>query len=273
MNIDEKIASLTEATQALLAQPRCHRRQLPTPIFDGSTDVLTFTQKFRKIAHINEWDEEEALIRLQNAVSGNANQGLDSCTSTDQIIERLHNRYSLTEQGASQLLKNLKWSVGEDLYSFTDYVRRLVHTAYTGLDDAARERLAIKEFIQAIPRSLQTVHWELTQRPRDNMEEVIKIVRQYEAMGGMNKINKVELEELREVKDQLKMQAELLTKLSENQMLLQQQITQDTKRTTFSNFRRTDPRIRKPLSEVTCYRCEQKGHIARNCNTKVTLGN
>lgn len=114
---------ITRMTQVLAT------KQLPTPSFDGQGDARQFVDRFRTVVRLNGWPEEEAHFRLHTTLAGAAAKGLEDCHHCTDIYDRLITRFQLNEERVSQLLKQLKWAAGQDIYEFADHVQDLVRTA------------------------------------------------------------------------------------------------------------------------------------------------
>lgn len=263
LDVAESLHVLTDATTQLLRSTQIPRRHLPTPSYDGSQDLEDFLASFQQIGELNGWSTEEIPIRLKNAISGKASQGLSGCHTTAEIFERLRARYELTEQGARQLLRSCVWKEGEDVYQFTDYLRKLLPKALPELDEPQVEARIIKELLASLPPRLNPIAWELQQRPRDELAEILRLIHQFEQTvkppTHVKKLQEAEVtalqQQVQQLGQQLQQQAELMKQMAGMQALLQQQMQTPAV---------TKP-PRKPMSEVECYKCHQKGHVQRNC--------
>jgi hypothetical protein len=264
--IGEQLGAITDATQILLRQATRPHRQLPTPTFDGNRDVEDFLRDFYQVAGLNGWGTDELPIRLRGALSGSAQTGLDGCRNDGEIVARLRARYQLSEAGASQLLKNIKWNAGEDVFQFTDHLQKLMPRAFPELDAGQIQQRILKELLQALPPRLKHITWELQQRPIHDLSEVVALIHQFEVTNPtgppVRTVQEKEVETLRQQlqqqAEQLHAQAEVLRKITETQQLMQQQYQLPRPRT-------SNPPERRSRAEIECYGCGQKGHIKRQC--------
>lgn len=134
------------------------------------------------------------------------------------------NRFQLNEEWASQLLKQLQWTSGQDMSEFANHVKDLVRTAYPEFSPGQQGRQSIKELLRALPASNQTVGWELTNRPRDTVRDVVGVIQQFITLRAPTTVNAVATPEVEDLKQQIADQAQLLQQLLESQQLLQQRI-------------------------------------------------
>ena len=258
--IANEVAEMAENTVAMVKNVR--RSALPTPTFDGSTDVEDFISQFEKVADFMSWKDEEKAIRFQMAISGTARKGLTAHTF-DGICTQLKSRYQLSETGSVALLKALKWKSSDNVHEFAAYVRRLVSTAFSELDEGQQEQRAIKELTNALPASCNTLIWELRNRTPGTYEEVIDMIQSFNEMTVTPRVNKVETEEVSNLRKEVTAQAELI-----KQMIATQQEMQKQQQQLLSALSTNKPR--RDNSRIVCYRCRQEGHIARNCKADVT---
>lgn len=232
------------------------RANLPTPTFDGTSDVDTFIHQFTRVAQLMQWEEPEAAIRFQMAISGPAKKGL-TATSFEGMCTQLTSRYRLSEDSAVKLLKSLKWKANDNVHEFAAYVRKLVEKAFPELDDTQQEKRAIKELTNALPSGCQPLSWELRHRTPDSYEEVVELVQSFGELnfGGPNRINQVETDEVSCLRKEVAAQAALIEQMVASQAQMQKQLS--------AALTQIQPR-RTP---ITCYRCQKTGHMARSCPT------
>jgi len=250
--IATEVAEMAGQTVEMVKNVR--KPALPTPTFDGSTDVDDFISQFEKVAAFMDWEDDEKSIRFQMAVSGTARKGLTSNTF-DGICTQLRSRYQLSETGSIALLKALKWKTNDNVHEFAAYVRRLVNTAFAELDEDQREQRAIKELTNALPSSCNTLIWELRNRTPGTYEDVIDMVQSFNEMTVTPKVNKVETEEVSSLRKEVATQAELIQQMVATQMEMQKQLT--------AVLSKSKPR--RDNSSIVCYHCRKEGHIAWNC--------
>jgi hypothetical protein len=251
--IATEVSHMAEQTVGLVHYSK--KPTLPTPTFDGTTDVDNFISQFGRVAGIMGWDQPEAAIRFQMTVSGPAQKGL-TATTLDGMCSQLRSRYRLSEDGAVVLLKTLKWKANDDIHEFAAYVRKLVDKAFPELNPNQMERRAIKELTNALPPSCHLLVWELRNRTPNNYEEVVTLVQEFNEMNLGTRVNKVEVDEVTMLRKEVAAQATLIEQMVATQAEMQKQLSSAL----------SQLRPRRDNSSIICYRCQQPGHIARSCN-------
>lgn len=249
-----EVADMAGQTIDLVKDTR--RSSLPTPTFDGMTDVEDFITQFERVATFMHWAEDEKLIRFQMAIIGAAKKGL-TANSYEGICAQLRSRYQLSENGSVALLKSLKWKAGDSVHEFAAYVRRLVTAAFPELNDKQKEQRAIKELTNALPPSCHTLAWELRNRTPNTYKQVIDLIQDFNELNVKPMINRVETDEMSSLRKEVSNQGALIEQLIASQTELQKQLT--------TALAQNKPR-RNNKGSILCYRCRKEGHIAKNCS-------
>jgi molybdopterin-binding protein len=123
--------------------------KLPTPEFDGKTDVTKFRRNFEEVARLSGWDGAETALRLKLALKGTASDYVQGETY-NQLMHSLISRFEMTEEEARRALKALKLKSGQEVYAFADQVQKLVRLSEPGLNDREIDARATREFIDAL---------------------------------------------------------------------------------------------------------------------------
>lgn len=254
------IRDMAQGAAAILNQQQ--RTRLPPPSFDGTTDVDEFLRRFEQVRVLNKWEDAETELRFDMAVTGAAKRGLPEGTYTHRAGQ-LRTRYQLTEQGASQLLKQVSWNPKENIHEFANYLKRLIQMAIPELGEDGRMKRTIKELINALPDEYQTLRWELNHRTPETVEATIDIIHQFSQLQPntttVRQVKNDSMVELEARLDQyMAQQNKMMQKLIETQGAMLEKLTLST-----ASVQSRPPRTAS--TPVTCYACGERGHYARRC--------
>lgn len=253
----QEMAKLAAEMKLLCARTaQTKRSNLPSPTFDGSGDVETFLTRFHETASVNDWDDGEKHLRLKIAITGSAANGTEG-KDFDGICEQLRQRYILSETGAMQLLRSLKWRAGDNIYDFVSYLEKIVKSAFPELDTTQRSRRCVKELVNALPSAYHTLQWQLTHQPPASLPDAVKLIHEFGTLqqDRAPKINKVETEEMTEMRKAL----EGVTKTQQEMSLALASITSSLADLTKQRSSKRDK------SQIKCYACGELGHYKREC--------
>lgn len=261
---------------------------IPSPVFDGTTNVDNFIATFKAIARHNLWTAEEKLLRLQLALKGPASSGGVQGESCREIFMKLRCQYGLSTDTANALLRNLKLKPKDNIHQFGERVLTLVQKAYPGLTSEQQDHQAKQEVIYSVA-SIPQLSWTLRLTPPTTLADAVDVIHKYYAHSGLEVgIQKFDTEEVSELKQQLKKQAEEI-KVSQQEMMqqfttLQTSLTQqlvdsqkqlaETQRELLASvtFNRGESRGR-PKKDLKCFNCQEVGHFSRSCTKPKKAGN
>ncbi|KAF6026463.1 hypothetical protein EB796_015237 [Bugula neritina] len=185
-------------------------------------------------------------------------RGLPEGTYTHRAGQ-LRTRYQLTEQGASQLLKQVSWNPKENIHEFANYLKRLIQMAIPELGEDGRMKRTIKELINALPDEYQTLRWELNHRTPETVEATIDIIHQFSQLQPntttVRQVKNDSMVELEARLDQyMAQQNKMMQKLIETQGAMLEKLTLST-----ASVQSRPPRTAS--TPVTCYACGERGHM------------
>ena len=188
-----------EWVEAIVNGLNNRRKPIPSPIFDGTTDVRKFLHTFGEVAEANHWDDDERSLQLKLALRGTAAECAQGET-TEEIAESLVNRFQLTREEARRELRNLKLKAGQDIHLFGNLVMKLVRMAEPDLDQDALDDRACAELVDAIGDRLLTREFRL-QGPI-NFADAIRRIQQYNSDMRISRLHRVGIEEDEDTRSQ-----------------------------------------------------------------------
>jgi molybdopterin-binding protein len=183
-------AGLAEVMERAMRHPRASR--LPTPEFDGKTDVTRFRRTFEEVAEASEWDPAERALRLKLALRGTAADYVQGETY-DELMLSLVNRFEMTAEEARRALKALRLKSGQDVYAFADEVMKLVRLSEPRLGAVALDHRATREFVDAIGDKHLTREFRFLEA--DNFADAVRRVQQFNSDMKNSTIRRLDSEE------------------------------------------------------------------------------
>jgi len=280
--VNEQLVQLLRAQMIGMNQPK--KQPISAPTYDGTTDVDTFLQQFDSIAAHNNWESDESGLRLKLALRGEAAK----CVMSDraaEIRQQLLQKYGLRESQAYNMLKKLRYKPGEDLNVFINQLQKVLATAHPKLRGDELEAMAVKELLTQIP-SNHPAMWALRVKPPTTVQDIKEI---YDTFTNDNtNINYMNSETV----DSTPNLAQTLLEGFQKQQQQQQEVLQEVltlvrevrqpptpvatareealppvqERRTYSTTYQRPRRNFAPRAETRqCWRCQQIGHLARNC--------
>lgn len=254
---------------------RMSPKPIPAPTYDGTTDVDEFLEQFDAISEHNGWSSDENKLRLKLALKGSVSLGVSAVTYPE-MCRQLKQQYAPSMDTATALLKAVKRQASENIYQFTQRLRKLVVTALPSLTEEQREEQVKREIITSVPSGSQLA-WTLKLAPPQTVEETVEVIHKFnEFNGGQTKLNRVEADDIIELKKDLEQQAalqrtnqeEMFKQFASLQSGLMEQIL-----ATQTQMAATQQEVMSQLAaakssdhrDIRCYNCNGRGHFAREC--------
>lgn len=271
---DLDLTAVTELTPS--TQARMSPKPIPAPTYDGTTDVEEFLGQFEAIAQHNGWSPEECKLRLKLALKGTVGQGVNA-VSYKEMCRQLQTQYAPSIDMATALLKSVKRQNSENIYQFTERVRKLIVIALPDLTEKQREQQVKREVITSVSPGSQLA-WTLKLAPPATIEETVEIIHKFnEFSGGHCKVNRVESEELLELRKEIEKQS-ATQKASQEEMFKQfaslQATMMEQMLTAQKQMAATQQEAMAQLmaantsgqrDAVRCYNCNGRGHYSKEC--------
>ena len=263
---------------------------LPEP-FNGTGDWDEWTFHFNNVADVNEWDDAKKLKFLRVRLTGRALKTLHLLPDASRATYAAtlaalkarfdpasrHTRYEAEFQSRRKKASEGWAEFGEDLKTLAD-------KAYPTLQPEARERLSINAYLQHL--SQPQVAFSVRQKRPETVDDAVAATLEMEsytplaARAGVNSLQPGEEPVTIAAVDPTAKLTAIVERLVEQVETLQKE--KETRRPPANDRRDRRPRREQEGQERgrgprqlrttpqrpfdgECWRCHQRGHIARNC--------
>jgi hypothetical protein len=218
------------------------------PKFDETQDDMdAFIERFERFAQSQQWSEDTWAVSLSSLLTG---KGLEVYTSMPPseacnykaLKVAVLKRYQLTEEGFRSKFRTSKPDQGETVYQYAARIRRYFTrwTELAGVEDtfeALCDLLIREQYLTSCSPDLSMF---LRERAPKSMEEVIRLAEQYTEAHGDSIYHS-------------NMSADL-------QLRQNEELAIHTSRTPTKE-------AEERKKDKTCFICNRKGHIAKECRT------
>ena len=233
--------------------------------YDGTSDWSEYLIYFDQLAELYHWDGEMKAMILGVCLKGEARVVLASLsqaqrksyTSLTTALAQSFAPKELVHLYQAELKARKKRSE-ESMVDLGREIAKLVRLAYPTADAATREVIGINSFLEALPGPAAEMKLHVIKgRPRNLQEAVahateVDAVIEAEHRRSSRKRGEARMVGAEGVEDEVKQLRVELAKAKEE----------------LKSARRDSGRsrgARRPLQDVVCYGCGEKGHYRRNC--------
>ena len=237
--------------------------------FDGTGDWEEYQAYFEQLAFMHGWDQTTMAMILGVSLRGAARSVLTSFTLEQRrhygsLVKALKQNFSPAQKVHTYMaeLKARKRKPHESLASLGRDIAWLVRMAYPQADPVTRDTIGINALLDALPGPALETRLHIIRGQPTTLQEAVAYAMEVDSViesAGIKapvrrgQVNQLDSESSGSTgKSELKQMAEAIKRLQAEIESLKKG-TQDVR-----------PK-RRPLSEVTCFGCGQKGHYKRDC--------
>jgi hypothetical protein len=257
----------------------CHNKRPAIIIkpdkYSGNEDWEQYFSHFQDCAELGKWTTQEKLLTLAACLRGQARAFYTTLAghdkrSFDDLAHALEQRFGAARQQTRYVSKfqtRLKL-VGESIAAFGDDLRLLARKAYSNLEPAAQETLALQQFCKALSVDMKC---RVMDRDCQTIAEAVEVVERYEDL-----LNESNVERRRNLVRQIES--------SEDERVVQRQGDYERKVRWQPKNERSEDGVQRALRSIQirldriekgslrgnngprrCYICRSLEHFARDC--------
>ena len=240
---------------------------LSSPTFNGEANWAAFIEQFGDVAEFAGWSEVEKLVRLKTGLRGKAADWLPTVApekkkSFEALVTAMAERFdrsTLFPDEARRTLLQRKQRRDEGLSELASDIENLARMAYGGLGvlEDSIQKLAVSHFLEAIEDSRLRLQILLA-RPLTISTALIQARELERIFVGEGKQNSIRVLQS-ESRNNSDIQSDGVDRII-TEMRRLHRMTGNDKGSVFQGDQRT------------CFRCQQKGHLADRCTQNKSLG-
>ena len=237
-----------EAMRETLLEQRPADSNLKIAPYQESEDIQDFLEAFEGIMKLQKVKDADWVLRLTPLLRGKARAVCTDLGPTKQyaeVKEAILNHHSINPERCRRQFRELQWTRGKDPSEWVAKGNKLMRRWLKPADgiDKILEQIAVEQFLNGLPQEVRV--WVASQNPTTSAE-VAALLESYDSAHA------------RPVK---------------TGTCNPQQDQKHTPRS--SNWKRsngtkpTPPKEKKKsLADIVCFKCNKKGHVARDCPEK-----
>ena len=247
--------------------------------YDGTSDWSEYLIYFEQLSELYAWEDEVKAAMLSVSLKGEARvvlAGLDAAKRRSYFALTNALAQSFSPKELVHLhqaeLKARRRKPEESMVDLGRDIAKLVRLAYPTADTATREVIGINSFLEALPGPASEMKLHVIKgRPRNLQEAVAHATEVDAVMEAENKRSSRRRGDVRMLEpEEEDIQKELESVQTELKKLLE-----ETKQELHGARGQYDKRRggKRPLKDVTCYGCGERGHYRKGCPNVRNQGN
>ena len=254
-----------------------YRRPIPPPVsttphikpedYDGTRDWEEYKIYYDQYSELYGWDEEKKAMVLGICLKGEARVVLASLSPAQRrsylaLTNALAQSFSPKEMVHlyQAELKARRRKPDESMVDLGRDIAKLVRLAYPTADPSTRDVIGINSFLEALPGPASEMKLHVIKgRPR-NLQEAVAHATEVDA------VMEAESRKSSRKRGDVRMVGSVETDLGEEIRKLKSDLTKTQEELASARREMIEKRReKKPLKDITCYGCGEKGHVRRNC--------
>ena len=263
---------------------------LPEP-FSGETSWDEWSIHFENVTDVNGWDDEQKLKWLKVRLTGRAQKAFqrlpEASRATFDLAEAaLKGRFEPESRKTRYQaeFQSRRKKTNEGWADFADDLQFLAEKAYPSLQHEARERLAINTYLQQLPQPQMA--FSVKQKNPETLDDAVAATLEMESYvesphnhaGTVSTLQSETETATVAIIGPVEKLTRMVERLTEQVEALQEEASRarrqpaDEGRDYRPRYRegRQEPGNRRPKQQSRtfdgeCWRCHERGHIARNC--------
>ena len=236
-----------EAMRETLLEQRPADSNLKIAPYQESEDIQDFLEAFEGIMKLQKVKEEEWVLRLTPLLRGKARAvctDLGPRKQYEEVKGAILTLHSINPERCRRQFRELQWTRGKDPSEWVAKGNKLMRRWLKPADGIEKilEQIAVEQFLNGLPQEVRV--WVASQNPTTSAE-VASLLESYDSAHA----RPVKTGGRHPQQDQ-----KFITRSS------------NWKR---SNGQKPAPSKEKtPLADIVCFKCNKKGHVARDCPEK-----
>ena len=240
--------------------------------FDGSADWDEWISHFENVAAVNAWEADAQLQWLKVRLTGKAATAFRRLTEDNRATfeaakAALTGRFAPASRKhrCQAELHTRRRRRGETWADFADVLQSLADKAYPGLQEEAKERLALTAYLGQLDHA--QVALGVKQRNPETLDDAVSATLEMEAY--LPSAQKSSVSSVAASEDDVQQVAAVApTQATDKLVLLVEKLVERVERLEekggANRSRKQTGNGRQPL---VCWKCQKPGHIAKNCRT------